>query len=332
MKGLGEAFNAHDAAKMATFVTDDLSSYDYGNGELHSKGEFQNAMSQLFQWFPDTKSAPTRVWVKGNVVVAEMVWTATMTSDVMGLKATNKPVGQLRAHVYFFNEDGLVKEIHEYADSAGLTAQMTGQKTAPPVPVMPTNPPELHIAGGHPDNEKLDDWARTLDEAFNKDEPKAVQALTMEDADFWVNFGGPAMKGRKEMEAGLTAWFKAFPDQKWTSSPSSAWGYEGWAIIEHAVSGTQKGAIGPLRATGKPVQNWHWLDILQPSADGKLQHGWGYANLFEMMGQTGALKKPGEKPAATQAKGPGKAPAASPAPGKAPATSPAPSAAPAPKK
>jgi hypothetical protein len=318
MRGLGEAFNAHDAVKMATLVTDDVASFEYGAAETHSKGEFQNAMSQLFQWFPDGKAAPTRIWVKGNVVVAEVVWTATMTADVMGMKATNKPIGQLRAHVYFFNDDGLVKEIHEYADGAGITAQLSGQKNAPPVPALPTNPPEMHIAGGHPDNDKLDDWARSLDDTFNKDDPKGVLALTSDEADFWTNFGGPAMKGRKELEGGLAAWFKAFPDQKWNSSPSNAWGYEGFAIIEHTVSGTQKGAIGPLRATGKPVQNWHWLDILQPSADGKLQHGWGYANLFEMMAQTGALKKPSAAPPKSQAKAPAGASTLAPSTGPAP--------------
>ena len=37
---------------------------------------------------------------------------------------------------------------------------------------------------------------------------------------------------------------------------------------------------------------------MQPSADQKVQHGWGYANLVEVLQQTGALKIPGDKPAA----------------------------------
>jgi hypothetical protein len=145
-----------------------------------------------------------------------------------------------------------------------------------------------------------------------------------------MNFGGPAEKGKKAMTTGLTGWFKAFPDQKWT--PSNAWGIDGFAILEHTMSGTQKGALGPLPASGKPVSNWHFVDILQPTADGKLQHGWGYGNLLEMMAQTGALKPAGEKPAA--AAGP-KAGAKTPAAGAAPAggaTTPAPAPAAAPKK
>jgi ketosteroid isomerase-like protein len=308
MKGIGEAFAAHDATKMAQFVTDDVAVMDYGTGETHSKGEFQAAFAKLFQMFPDIKSAPTRVWVKGNVVVTELAWTATMTNPVMGMKPTGKPVGGMRAHVLFFNDDGLVKELHEYADQAGSVAQMTAQKNAPPVPTLPTNPPELHIAGGSPDNDKLDDWARSIDDAFNKDDVKAVMPLFADDADYWLNLGGPAMKGKKELEKSLTDWFKTFPDQKWTSNPSNSWGYEGWAIIEHSMSGTQKGAMGPLRASGKQVTSWHFIDIMQPTADGKVQHGWGYGNLFEMMAQTGALKKPGEKPAPPPAKGQAKGP------------------------
>jgi predicted ester cyclase len=318
MKGMGEAFAAHDATKMATFVTDDVDVQEYGHPETHSKGEFQSAMGQLFQWFPDMKTVPTRIFVKGNVVVAEVVWTATMSNPVMGIKATNKPVGGMRAHVYFFNDDGLVKEMHQYGDGAGVTAQMMGQKGAPPVPLLPTNPPEMHVAGASPESDKLGDWARGVDDLFNKDDAKAVLEKTADDADYWLNFGGPTMKGKKEMEVGLKGWFKAFPDQKWT--PNGAWGYEGFAIIEHTVSGTHKGALGPLPASGKAVKDWHFLDIMVPTADGKLQHGWAYANLFEMMAQTGQLKKPSEKPGAAPASGQAKAtsqakPATAPAPG-----------------
>ena len=63
------------------------------------------------------------------------------------------------------------------------------------------------------------------------------------------------------------------------------------------MTGTQKGRLGALPASNKEVRDWHWLDIMQPTADGKLQHGWGFANLVEVLAQTGALK--GDKPAAS---------------------------------
>jgi hypothetical protein len=216
----------------------------------------------------------------------------------MDMKATNKPVGQMRVHVYWFNDDGLVKEIHEYADDAGLMAQMKGDKKAPPVVALPTNPPEMHLAKGGPDEDKLADWAKKGDDAFNTGVKGALGTFS-DEADYWLNIGGPAMKGKKEMTKGLEGWFKTFPDQKWT--PTNAWGIDGFAIIEHTVTGTQKGSMGPLPASGKQVQSWHFVDIMQPTADGKLQHGWGYANMMEMLQQTGALKKGNEKPAAAPA-------------------------------
>jgi steroid delta-isomerase-like uncharacterized protein len=296
MKAIHEGFNAHDAAKMASVVTDDVAVYDYGSGETHGKGDFQNGMAQLFQWFGDAKTSSNRVWKRGNVVIAELTWAGTMTGDVMGMKATNKPVGQMRVHIYWFNDDGLIKEVHEYGDEAGLIAQMQGKKTAPPVPTVPTNPPEMHLGNGSADQDKPADFAKAYDDAFNKDDAKAVIDLTADDGDVWISFGGPAMKGKKEVSAGLKDWFKAFPDQKW--STVNAWGIDGFGIIEHTMNGTQKGALGPLRASGKPVSNWHWIDIEQQSADGKLQHDWGYANLVEVMAQTGAMKHGGDKPAA----------------------------------
>jgi hypothetical protein len=35
---------------------------------------------------------------------------------------------------------------------------------------------------------------------------------------------------------------------------------------------------------------------MQPTADGKIQHGWGYSNSLEMLAQAGALPKHGPPP------------------------------------
>jgi len=298
LKGQADAFNAHDAQKMASYFTDDATSIAYGEGETHSKGDVQGYYTDLFTGFPDIKTAATRIWIKDNVAIMELTWTGTFTADFKGMKATNKPVGGQRVHIMWFNDDGLVKEIHQYADGAGVMAQIAGKKGAPAVPALPTNPPQVHVAKGGPDEDKLVDLAKATDDAFSKDDAKAAQALYADDADVWLSFGGgPAMKGKKELAKGLTDWFKSFPDQKWTVT--NAWGIDGFAIVEHTLSGTQKGALGPfLPGTNKPVTNWHFVDIIQPTADGKLQHGWIYSNLLEMMAQTGALKKQGDKPAA----------------------------------
>jgi len=131
-----------------------------------------------------------------------------------------------------------------------------------------------------------------------------VVAGAAADADYWLNTTGmPATKGKKELGKELQSFFRAFPDQKWTTT--NAWGIDGFGIVEHSMSGTFKGPFGPVRPNGKNVTAWHWLDIMQPAADGKLQHGWGYANSVEMLAQAGALPMmPGERSAKVPAKGP----------------------------
>jgi hypothetical protein len=271
-------------------------------------------MQMIFDLVGDAKSAPLRVWKKGDVAIVELVWTGTMTGDFMGMKASKKPLGQHRLHVMWFNDDGLIKEQHEYGDSGGIAAQMKGAKMAPPAPILPTNPPEVHVAKGTPDEDKLVEWVKANDDAFNKDDPTKLPPVA-DDGDYWLNVSGmPATKGSKALSKELAAWFKTFPDQKWTVT--NAWGIDGFAIVEHTMSGTQKGALGPLAASNKPVQSWHFVDVMQPTADGKMQHGWGYANLFEMMAQTGALKPPSEKAKAEKAEKVAKPEALKPAPAK----------------
>jgi ketosteroid isomerase-like protein len=307
MKGIADAFNAHDAKKVASYYASDAVIASYGAPDAHGPDEIAKGMDAfVFTPFADAKEAPMRAFIKGNVVVVETAWSGTMTGDFMGMKATKKPVGQIRLRVLWFNDDGLVKEQHEYGDDAGLMAQMTGKKAAPAVPALPTNLPEIHLAKGTPDEDKLVELAKGIDDLFSKDDAKAAVAGMADDADYWINIsGGPAMKGKKDLGKDLDGFFKAFPDQKWATV--NAWGIDGFAIVEHTMNGTQKGALGPLRASNKDVKDWHWLDIVQPNADGKVQHGWGYANLLEMMQQTGALKMPSDK-------GPAGAPVAAAAP------------------
>jgi hypothetical protein len=292
MKGIADAFNAHDAKKVASFYTPDALISSYGEPDSRGQDEIARGMDTfVFQVFGDAKEAPVRAWNKDNLVIVETAWAGTMTGDFMGMKASKKPVGQVRLAVLWFNDDGLVKEAHEYGDDAGLMAQMQGKKNAPAVPAVPSNMPEIHIAKGTPDEDKLVEFAKAMDPLFSKDDPKALAAGLADDADYWTNIsGGPAVRGKKDLTKDLEGFLKAFPDQKWATV--NAWGIDGFAIVEHAMSGTQKGALGALRASNKEVKDWHWIDIVQPSADGKVQHGWGYANLLEVMQQTGAIKPP----------------------------------------
>jgi len=296
LKRYHEAWNAHDAAKMGTFMTDDVVAYAYGLHDHSGKGDFTSSIAKGWQTFPDAKTGTSRVFVKGNVAVVELAWTGTMTGEMGETKPTNRPVGQRRVHVYFFTDDGLVKEVHQYFDAAGLRAQMKGEKNAPPLVPLPTGDPEVHVAKGAPDEDKLVGWAKQFDEALSTDDAKKATALLADDVEY-DPLDAPALKGKKANAKALESFFKAFPDQKWT--PTNVWGVDGFVVVEHVFTGTPKLPFGRFtKVTGKPVTGEHVLEIWQPNAEGKLLHAWSYSNPTEALKQVGAVEKTPETPAA----------------------------------
>ena len=163
--------------------------------------------------------------------------------------------------------------MHEYADGARMMAQMQGKKGAPPVPVLPTNPPEFHMAKDGDDGAALVSFAKGVDGAFDKDDAEAVGAIMTDDADYWLNFTGmPASHGKKQLVKELDGFFHAFPDQKWTET--NVWGIDGFALVEHCSMATtlQEGPkLRPRSAerTGKTVSGVaparHHAEAAQPA-------------------------------------------------------------------
>jgi hypothetical protein len=234
--------------------------------------------------------------MKGNVAVVEIAWTGTMTGDGPTMKATNKSVSQKRARVYVFNDDGLVKEERIYSDTVGMRAQMRGDKNAPALEPLPTGAPEVHFGKGTPDEDKLVDWAKKIDDTFSTDDLKLASALLADDLQYDA-VGLPPAHGKKAFAAGLQGFFKAIPDAKWT--PTTVLGIDGFVVIEHVLTGTPKHPVGRLtKVNGKPITGQHYLEIWQPSADGKLAHGWEYENPVEAMQQMGVEEKQHEGAAA----------------------------------
>ncbi len=296
IKALADAFDAHDPQKVAALYEDGASATAYGTWEAHGRVELAAKLHEFFVAFADAKSVTMRAWTKGNVVVQETAWAGTMTGDFMGHPATHDRVGQLRAEVLVFDSDGLVKEMREYADDAGLVAQMTGAKDAPRPPLLPTNEANVHVSVDMPEDEKLAAFGQAGSDALAKGDVSTIVAALADDADVWVSFGGkPATRGKKALTKALSVWEKAFPDQKWTTTAS--WVVGGFAIVESAMTGTQKGPLGTLRASNKLVADWHWLTVIQPTAGETVSHVWAHANLFEMLRQTGGLLPSAKRPA-----------------------------------
>jgi ketosteroid isomerase-like protein len=311
MKSIGEAFNAHDAQKFAAAFTADAVTSDVGFPEAHGHDEIAKSIQGFFDACSDAKGMPAHVWGKGNTVATDLVVTGTMTGDFMGMKASKKPIGRHQLIISTFNDDGLISSERIYGDGPGMMAQMKGAKDAPPVPDMPATT-EMHWAKNTPDEDKLVDWEKTFNDAFSSGDAKAVSALIAADGDVTFEMlGGKTVKAGKELDKFNGDMFKAIPKAHY--AVANAWAADGFLIAERTVTGTMKGRLGPLPPTNKEV-TIHLADVIQPSADGKLQHGWVFANMAELLPQKPMKDASKEAPKDAKAgKDKAAAPAATPA-------------------
>lgn len=303
MKSFGEAMNGRDAAKVASLFATDATWTSYGaGGEVKGREAIQKDVQMWLDMSSDLKGAPKRIFMKGNVVVDEMVFAGTMTGDMMGMKASKKPFGSTDCMVITFNDDGQIASIRDYFDVPGMMAQLMGKKDAPPVAALPSGPAEMHFAKGSPDEDKLVDWVKGWNDSFNKDDAKVLASTFADDADGTFYFaGGKYLKGKKDIEPFGAQFLRAFPNAKFTVA--NAWGIDGYLIAERPMTGTFKAKLGPVPPSNKDV-TLHFLDIIQTTTDGKIAHLWAHGNMAEL----------GPPPAAAPAK-----PAAAPAAPKQPA-------------
>jgi steroid delta-isomerase-like uncharacterized protein len=320
-KARAEAMLAHDAAKVAATYTDDAVVTSPGMPDAHGRTEIQASWQTRFDAFKDAKGWSSRVWVKNDTAVVEWGWTGTNSGDFMGMKPTEKQVGQMGVSVMSYSADGLVKKETAYMDGITMMTQLGLAKgKVRPIPTAPSGPPEMHMAKGTPDEDKNVDVAKTMYSALeNKKEADFLGTLS-DDIEYNDMTLPEAMKGKGEAKKFFGMITKALPDLKTPATTSM--GVEDFAILEYNMTGTQKGPMGPIPATKKPV-SVHGIDIFQLK-DGKVVRGWTYSNNAELLGQLGLLKAPGDAKGAPGAKPGDKKPAA-------PATAPA-AAKPAPKK
>jgi steroid delta-isomerase-like uncharacterized protein len=282
-----------------------------------------------FDFASGSKGAASRVFVKGDVVVVEFAWSGTHTGDMMGIKATEKPVGATGVDVMWFSPEGLVKEQHTYTDMGTIMSQIgVSKQKARPVPTLNTGAPAVVVSTNAPDEAKNGEAVNKMWAAFEKkNDADFLGAMTDDVA--WDDMSMPeTMKGKaagKKFFADIT---KAFPDLKVAST--NTWSFGDFVVTETTMTGTHKAAFMGLQPTKKSI-NLHSVDVVQLK-DGKAVKGTTYANGGEMMMQLGLLPAPGAKPAATPAKPATAAAPAKPAtPAAAPAKPATPAAAPAKK-
>jgi steroid delta-isomerase-like uncharacterized protein len=295
-----EAMNAHDAKKLASLYTDSAVVKVAGApADNVGRDGIEKGYTGLFTAFPDFKTAPTRIWVKNDVVVAEWVMNGTHQGDLWGMKGTEKKVGLQGIDVMWFTPEGMIKEQHTYFDGATMFSQIGASPAkARPIPAIPTAPPTVvGMGAAGPDEAKnaaaLDALTAALD---GKKEADFLGGLadTVEYDDYTMPQG---MKGKADGKKFFKEVTTGFPDAKHT--PLNTWAVGDFVVSEGQMTGTHKGSFFGMAPTKKAV-TLKSLAVFQLK-DGKVTRGWNYANGADFMMQIG--KMPAPKPAAAAAAG-----------------------------
>jgi steroid delta-isomerase-like uncharacterized protein len=319
VKALDEAFAAHDATKLAALYTDDALIKTPGQPDVKGKDAIAKDFERLFGIFKDAKLTHGRVWEKDkHLALVESIFTGTNTGDApeMGLpKATNKAVGISGAAWLSVDDDGLIKEEHRYHDGGSLMSQLVPDKKNPTRPAV-TAPPDgttLYKAKEERDVREAKD--PTLKNEIEKSIELQRKNMELENK-FAVSFSSnkldesmklvgdemvvtdyraPAdVKGKKAFKDFLGTFLTAFPDVK--GKITSIFGDGDYVVVEFDYTGTQKGPLGALKPTNKPI-DMHQIEV-DVIKDNKFVRAWVWGNGVELLGELGLLPTPGAPPAA----------------------------------
>ncbi|HEY8080003.1 MAG TPA: ester cyclase [Labilithrix sp.] len=296
-----DGLNGHDAKKFASVYADDGVIAAIGLQEVRGKDAIEKNMQEWFDTFKDIKLGFSRVWAKNDTMVIEWVINGKHHGELFGVKGTEQPIGHYGLSLVTFTPDGKVAREDRYGELGAVMTQVGGSKAKPrPIPSVPAAPDTF--TGGNADTEaKNVELAKSaLASLEPKGEAKFLGLLT-DDIEHDGLFALETTKGKDEAKKFHKAFTTAFPDAKF--DVSRAWGFgDDWVIVESMLKATQKGPLGPIGATKRPIAI-HIADVFKIK-DGKIARVWTYQNSLELQEQLGLfdVKAPGTIPATPPAK------------------------------
>jgi steroid delta-isomerase-like uncharacterized protein len=296
---VAEAINAHDAKKWAALYAEDVLISEAPEPDAKGRAAVEKAAQMWFDSFKDIKITMGRIWVNKQTSVVEWTWTGMADGDVMGMKVSKKPVGNVGVVVITTGDDGLIKSERRYSDGPTVFGQIDpkaagGQPVRPPPTALPAGSDAVE-AKGTPDETKNLDVAKKLYAAVDEHKVDEILSAFTDDCVYDDFSSGETQKGKKAIKPALEGFLKALPDLKQPLEQQFAAG--DYVVTIGPTNGTQKGALGPLKASNKPV-SMHFVDVMQYK-DGKVNKAWTYQNSAEMLVQIGAMKLPTAPPAAS---------------------------------
>ena len=117
------AWNSRDSAALAAVHTDDGVVYSPIFGEVHGKAAIDKSYRDLFTAFADWTFEPQELIVDGLRAAQLFTVTATHTSEIFGVPATNRRFKIQGVLVFEFREGKIAVEKRLY-DFTGLLIQM----------------------------------------------------------------------------------------------------------------------------------------------------------------------------------------------------------------
>ena len=147
-------------------------------------------------------------------------------------------------------------------------AQMAGKKGAPPVPALPTNPPEMHVAKGTPDEDKLADWGKAMRRGLQQGRREGRRRRHRGRRRLLDQLQRARRRSRARRTSTRTSTaFQGVPGSE--VDHVNAWGIDGFAIVEHTMT---RHAEGPARSAPAVEQGGEGLALdRHHAADGGRQ-------------------------------------------------------------
>jgi steroid delta-isomerase-like uncharacterized protein len=291
MKTALEALNAHDAKKFASVYAEDATVAVAGLHELTGREAVQKNMQEWFDTFSNIKLGFARIFMKGDILVAEWILNGTHSGELFGKKGTDTPIGHLGLSVIRFNQDGMVKSEHRYGDLGTVMDQIGATKAkARPIPTIPATT-DVVTGKGEGDDKNVDAAKGVYGTMEKKSEADFVAKLT-DDVEYDGLIHFKTVKGKDEAKKFFKTFTTAFPDAKF--DVTGAWGFGDMVVVEQTLKGTHKGAIDKIPASNRSV-SVHAVDIYKMK-DGKVARAWTYTNTMELATQVGMFNVPSVTP------------------------------------
>ncbi|MBK6465039.1 MAG: ester cyclase [Myxococcales bacterium] len=120
-------------------------------------------------------------------------------------------------------------------------------------------------------------------EAMNSHDAAKLGALYTDDAE-WKMAGTPPTKGRATIEAEVAKFFAFAPDVK--LAPNLILSKGDVTVLQYAITGTNKGDMGPIKPTNKPI-GWQAMHIAWWTPEGKIREEHAYWDNGTMLSQMG---------------------------------------------